>query len=91
MTMGNKADKPVRPAHALTFIAHAQLRRAQRCCSEADIALIVEYGTPAADGILMRAKDRNAALDDLRFQLRTLTSENKRRRRNKKQTRRQEA
>ena len=51
---------------------HARQRCAQRNYGDEMLAVILEYGTETAEGILMRKKDVEEALVDLRANLRDL-------------------
>ena len=54
-----------KPVYKLT--RHAEIRCAQRCYRNDDISLIIRYGTPTAEGVLMRKKDVLEAVQDLRL------------------------
>lgn len=54
------------------FSEHARQRCAQRNFRDQDLALVFRYGTPTHEGVLMRDKDVEAALGDLRIELQRL-------------------
>lgn len=56
----------------LKLTSHARRRCAQRCYREKHLALVLQYGTPTCDGVLMRKKDVQQAIADLRLQLHRL-------------------
>jgi hypothetical protein len=53
---------------------HARRRCAQRSFRPDDIHLILQYGTPTREGILLRKKDARQAVEELRLELRNLQS-----------------
>lgn len=51
---------------------HARVRCAQRNYDQQDLALLFRYGTSTKAGVLMRNKDAQEGLNDLRLQLNRL-------------------
>jgi hypothetical protein len=51
---------------------HARSRCAQRSYRDEDIELVLHYGTPTAEGVLMTDKAVREAMGDLRAELRKL-------------------
>jgi len=56
---------------------HARLRCAQRGYRLQDIELVLAYGTPTLEGVLLRYRDVQAPIEDIRRQIRAIQGKRK--------------